>query len=258
VLVVIVIAKTALSAHRPALIGVVAVMMLLAAIFFSARRFAAMSRRVRSQETQRRQFMAEVTHELRTPLAAVQGRLEGMLDGVYERDDARISEVLESTRTLTRLVEDLHTLSSTETGILVLRRETVDAGALAREAARSYPNVVLRIENDLPPVDADPTRILQVLTNLLANATRHSSDVTIAVTRDGNRVVFTVADRGPGISAEELPKIFDRFYRGPASRGSGLGLTIAQQLARAHGGEMSASSRLGEGTTIRFTLTVAS
>jgi signal transduction histidine kinase len=229
-----------------------------------ARAFNSMTAQLQSQDEQRRNLMADVAHELRTPLTVMQGQLEGILDGVYPRDDERLNEVLAQARLLSRLVEDLRTLAQAERGTLALKKEPIDlaeladdtVGSLAVEAAAA--GVAIRVERpEAALVDADPIRIREVLTNLLSNAVRHSSrggtvTITIETTREATTV--NVRDTGTGIAAEALPHIFDRFYKDRSSPGSGLGLTIARNFVVAHGGTMTAASRLGEGTTITFTL----
>jgi two-component system OmpR family sensor kinase/two-component system sensor histidine kinase BaeS len=247
-----------------------------------ARAFNRMTKQLASQDQQRRHLMADIAHELRTPLTIIQGRLEGLLDGVYARDDEQLTEVVEETRMLARLVEDLRTLANAEAGSLSLHKEPTDLAVLIHDAAASFAtdvrakSIALRIDErgELPIVDVDPLRIREVLTNLLANAIRHTNDggaitITIAIAvaavvvartvddRSGETIVVSVSDTGAGISADDLPKIFDRFYKGHTSHGSGLGLTIARNLVVAHGGEIRAESAAGQGTTITFTLPVA-
>jgi len=224
-----------------------------------------MTAQLHAQDLQRQHLMADIAHELRTPLTVMQGQLEGLLDGVYPRDDARLNEVLDHTRLLARLVEDLRTLAHAESGTLGLRKEPTDLGVLVHDAVAALAseaaarNLVIRVEDrdELPLVDVDPVRIREVLMNLLSNALRHSgSGGSVAITTEARReaIVVSVADTGAGITPEMLPRIFDRFYKGPASHGSGLGLTIARNLVVAHGGEISAESRVGEGTTVTFTV----
>jgi signal transduction histidine kinase len=230
-----------------------------------ARAFNSMTARLSEQDRQRRDLMADIAHELRTPLAVVQGRIEGLLDGVYPRDDAQLGEVLEETRLLARLVEDLGTLAHSERGTLGLRKEPTDlvvligdsVRALASEAAARGITVQVDDVADLPLVDVDPLRIREVVTNLIANAIRHSSGgaaVSIAAEGRQDRIVVRVRDTGPGIAADELPRIFDRFHKGERSHGSGLGLPIARNLVAAHGGEIAVESVVGRGTTVTFTL----
>jgi len=230
-----------------------------------ARAFNSMAARLESQDRQRRHLLADIAHELRTPLSVVQGRLEGLLDGVYARDDARLSEVLDETRLLTRLVEDLRTLAHAESGMLALQKEPTDlailiqdvVNSLSADAGRRQVSVEVDASADLTLALVDPLRIREVLANLLSNALHHTPAggvVSIAAKTAYDVFELTVADTGSGIAAEELPKIFDRFYKGSTSRGSGLGLTIARNLVTAHGGTMRAESGQGQGTTITFTL----
>jgi two-component system OmpR family sensor kinase/two-component system sensor histidine kinase BaeS len=225
------------------------------------RAFNSMTARLESQERQRRNLMAEVAHELRTPLSVIQGRLEGLLDGVYPKDNAQISEVLDETRILSRLVEDLQTLANAESGMLSLRKESTDIGILIQDVVDSFDSAEIHFVSpqNLPPVKIDPLRIREVLSNLLSNALRYSAgrSITISAVTDNDHLSISVADHGTGIAAEELPKIFDRFYRGSTSRGSGLGLTIARNFVEAHGGKIRAESHPGDGTVMTFTLPLA-
>jgi two-component system sensor histidine kinase BaeS len=233
----------------------------------TARAFNAMAKQLEAQDTARRQLMADIAHELRTPLAVVQGNLEGLIDGVYPRDDARLQGLLEDTRVLARLIDDLRTLSTAESGAFALSKEPVDVLALANDVASSLDSrarelgVALRVESEpgeeIDPIAIDPLRIREVLTNLVANALRYTPrggaiTVTLGVRAKGIEV--RVSDTGAGISAEELPRIFDRFYKGAGSSGSGLGLTIARNLVEAHGGTIRAESQIGAGTTVVFFL----
>ena len=214
-----------------------------------------MTARLRAQDRLRRQLMADVAHELRTPLAILQGRIEGLIDGVYPRDDDRLGELLDETRHLSRLVEDLRTIANAEAGALDLRKEAVDLGELIRDTAASF-DARVEIPEELPLIEVDPVRIREVLLNLLSNAARAGGGVRIHAALDGKRVVIRVSDQGTGIPPEELPRIFERFHKGRDSRGSGLGLAIAKNLVHAHRGEIHATSRVGEGTTVTVTLPV--
>jgi two-component system OmpR family sensor kinase/two-component system sensor histidine kinase BaeS len=232
-----------------------------------ARAFNSMTSKLQAQDLQRRHLMADIAHELRTPLAVLEGRLEGMLDGVYPRDEAQIAAVLQETRMLTRLVDDLRTLAHTESGTLALQKEVTDLGILINDAAAAFSAeaherriaVTVTAPADLALVNVDPLRIREVLVNLISNAMRHTPEggrVSVAAASQAASIAVTVSDTGAGINAEEVPKIFDRFYKGRASRGSGLGLTIARNLVVAHGGEIRAASVEGKGTEVRFTLPV--
>jgi two-component system sensor histidine kinase BaeS len=221
-----------------------------------------------STEAQRRALLADITHELRTPLTVVQGNLEGLVDGVYPTDQDHLVPILEEIRHFSRLIDDLRTLSEAEAGGLDLRREPTDLGVLAEEAvsvfrpAAAQADVELRLDisADFPLIEVDPGRLRQVLGNLLANALRFSpegGEILLAGTNLGDgRVEITVSDQGPGISADVLPHIFDRFTRSPDSPGSGLGLAIARRLAEAHGGRLTAESQLGTGATLHLRLPI--
>jgi two-component system sensor histidine kinase BaeS len=225
--------------------------------------FNTMTERLEAHDRQRRELMADIAHELRTPLTVIQGRLEGLLDGVYPLDNERLAAVLEETRVLARLVEDLRTLANAETGILTLQREPTELPPLVRDVVHALAagSRVVHVDApaELPVLDIDPVRIREVIANLLSNALRYTPDggaVTITARRRDDRVTVAVSDTGAGISPEELPKIFDRFYKGRTSRGSGLGLTIARNLVVAHGGTIRAESEPGRGTRITFDLPV--
>jgi len=230
-----------------------------------ARAFNAMTARLGDHDRQRRELMADVAHELRTPLTVMQGTLEGMLDGVYPLDERHLAEALEQTRVLSRLVDDLRTLALSESGALKLEKEMTDVGSLARDVVRAFSpdagarRITLDVDaSDLPPLDVDPLRIREVLTNLVSNALRHTAPggavgVRVEAAPAGG-VSVAVRDNGSGMTPEDLARAFDRFHKGPESRGSGLGLSIARGLVVAHGGEIHASSEPGRGTTMTVTL----
>jgi signal transduction histidine kinase len=234
-----------------------------------ARAFNAMTARLQTNDTQRRRLLADVTHELRTPLAVLQGNLEAMLDGVYARDDAHLTPVLDETRVLARLIDDLRTLSLAESGVLQLQREPTDLGILLTESLAAFTpqaraaNVALKsnLAEELPLMDIDPVRVREVVSNLLANALRYTpaaGTITVRAQLGAASVQITVQDTGHGISPEILPHIFDRFYKSEESQGSGLGLAIAKSLVQAHGGEIWAASELNAGTQIGFKLPLMS
>jgi two-component system, OmpR family, sensor histidine kinase BaeS len=235
-----------------------------------ARAFNAMSARLESDEDQRRTLLADITHELRTPLTVIQGNLEGLIDGVYPADTAHLGPILEETRTLARLIDDLRTLALADRGALDLRREPVDLLTLANEtvaairAAAAGTGVTITVgasDSEPATVNADPTRIREVLGNLLSNALRHTPPhgaVTVRIGPANNGwVEVAVIDTGPGIAPNVLPHVFDRFVKSPDSPGTGLGLAIARDLVEAHGGTIAAESEPGAGTTIRFRLPMA-
>jgi signal transduction histidine kinase len=233
-----------------------------------AHAFNGMTERLAHADRQRRDLMADVAHELRTPLSVLQGRLEGLLDGVYPRDDRQLASLLEETHVLSRLIEDLRTLALDDAGALRLAREPTEVVGLVRDTARSFEpeaarhGVGLAVTSAVTEaeVDLDPVRIRQVLANLLSNALRHTpagAAVTVSIEASGSGIAVAVADAGEGIAPEQVGRIFDRFYKGEASHGSGLGLTIARRLVVAHGGDIQAASRIGQGTTVTFTIPVA-
>jgi signal transduction histidine kinase len=184
---------------------------------------------------------------------------------VYARDESQISQLLEETRVLSTLIEDLRTLALSDAGALPLHKEPTDVSGLVQDVVLSMQtesirkSVVLAVSGSTGNglIDLDPLRIREVLTNLLANALRHTGTggaVTVSVNGTNEGAEISVTDTGEGISPEELKRIFDRFHKGSASHGSGLGLTIAKGIVTAHGGDITASSRPGMGTTVAFTL----
>jgi signal transduction histidine kinase len=234
------------------------------------RAFNQMAERLETAEARRRELVADVAHEIRTPLSVIRGDLEGMLDGVYPVDVAQLTRILEETTVMARLLDDLQTLSTAEAGALRLHREAVgvavlieDAvGALAARARAGGVSLSNSVADGLPDLDVDRIRIGEVLTNLLTNALRHTppgGSITVEAVSEGpDAVAFTVRDTGEGIRAADLPHVFERFARADDSGGSGLGLTIARSLVLAHGGSISADSERGRGTAFRFTLPITS
>jgi two-component system, OmpR family, sensor histidine kinase BaeS len=230
-----------------------------------ARAFNSMSARLEMNETRRRSFLAEVTHELRTPLAIIRGEAEAIADGVHPADPEHLDRILDATRTVERLIEDLGTLSVTDAGALVLKREPVELDVLVNESisdlrpAAEAAGVVLeaRVPGGLPPAFLDAGRMRGVIDNLLANALRHTppgGKVSVSAAPDRNGVAITVADTGSGIPPDMLPQVFERFVKEPGSPGSGLGLAIARDVVAAHLGTIEAASPPGGGTTIRIWL----
>jgi signal transduction histidine kinase len=233
-----------------------------------ARAFNAMSERLEETDEARRRLLADVSHELRTPLTVMQGTLEGMLDGLYPVDEAHLAPVLEETRVLARLVEDLRTLSLSETGSLRLHREPTDLARLLDEvvaghrAAADAARVSIELDAglDVPRLEVDPARIRQVIGNLIANALRFTpagGRIAVTALRTDGGVRIAVRDTGAGMEPETLAHAFDRFYRSPSSPGSGLGLSIARNLVEAHGGRIEIESTPGQGTVVSFTLPAA-
>ena len=236
--------------------------------------FNRMAGSLAAAEEQRRQLLADVAHELRTPLSVLRGQLEAMLDGVFPLTAENLSVAHEETILLGRLVDDLRTVSLAEAGQLPLARRAIDpADAVARTAAAFAPlfeaeNVILTVEpvTGLPAVWADGERLQQVFNNLLANALRYAPqgesgrpEVRLSAGREADGVRFTVADNGPGLSEEARAHVFDRFWRGDRSRnrgqgGSGLGLAISRAIVEAHGGRVWVESSPGKGTAFHIAL----
>jgi two-component system sensor histidine kinase BaeS len=230
-----------------------------------ARAFNSMSSRLEEMEQQRQSTLADVSHELRTPLAVIQGNVEALIDGVYPADAEHLEPILEATRDMERLIEDLRTLSLAEAHRLVRHREPTDLGTLLPEVVAGYRSqaeengiqLIVTVADSVPVLDLDPARMREVVGNLLANALRHTpsgGSVDLAARLVGDQVEVTVRDTGRGMESEQLNRIFERFYRSPDSPGSGLGLPIARDLVEAHGGTLTATSAPGQGTTVRFTL----
>lgn len=230
--------------------------------------FNDMVQRLQVNDRQRRDMLADVSHELRTPITVIQGNLEGILDGMYPADEARLKSILEETQILSHLVDDLRTLALAESGSLQLRREPTEMDLFLREIMSGFEAQAkvkqISIELFLPSVDTlniDPLRIREVLTNLLSNALRytpHGGEVKVGLTGSGDGVergvTFFVQDSGAGIDPSDLPYVFERFYKSSDSGGMGLGLSIAKYLVEAHGGKIWAESEAGKGTKISFTI----
>jgi two-component system sensor histidine kinase BaeS len=232
-----------------------------------ARAFNGMSARLEATEGQRRTFLADVTHELRTPLAVIRAEAEAIADGIHPADAEHLAPILEATRTLELLSEDLRTVALTDAGALLLAREPVDLAILVNATVGGFEPAAgaaeVRLETDLAPdlpvLEIDPIRIRSVVANLLANAIRHTPPggrVTISGRVTGDAVEVVVTDTGTGIPPDLLAHVFDRFVKDPDSSGSGLGLAIARDLVEAHGGRIAAESGPGGGTTIRFGLPI--
>jgi signal transduction histidine kinase len=226
--------------------------------------FDQMTEHLQTNEERRRELLADVAHELRTPLQAIHGTVEGMLDGLYPADAEHLRPVIERTDMMARLLEDLRTLSMAEAGVLELHREAVDPRAAALDAAEAFGSaaaaagIEIEVEVGHAPaeIDADPVRLSEILANLLSNAVRHTPRgglVTIRASADGTeRAIFEVDDTGSGIPTEQMPFVFDRFVRSSDRGGTGLGLAIAKRLVEAHGGSIEAMAAPGGGTRVRF------
>jgi two-component system sensor histidine kinase BaeS len=230
-----------------------------------ARGFNTMAERLERDEDQRRTLLNDVSHELRTPLTVISGNLEAMIDGVHPADEPHLMAILEETRVMGRLIDDLRTVALSEAGTLTLHREPTDPDVLIDEVVRSFQGaagtagvtVTADVPADLPIVDVDPIRIREVLANLVANGVRHTpagGTVTVRGEATSGRLVVRVADTGPGIDPALLTHVFDRFVKGAGSAGSGLGLAIARHLVAAHGGTIEVESTGSGGTTFRVDL----
>jgi two-component system, OmpR family, sensor histidine kinase BaeS len=233
-----------------------------------ARAFNAMSARLKLTDEQRRSFLADVAHELRTPLSVIRGQAEGIVDGLYPADAAHLEPILDATRGLEVLVEDLRTLVLTDAGSLVLNREPVDPTVLVHDVLASFKgqaeaaevNLAGDLDDGVPTVDVDPARIRSARANVISNALRHTppgGSVRVRAHSAGDQVVITVTDTGEGIPATLLPRVFERFVKAPNSTGSGLGLAIVHDIVTAHGGKVEIESTQGVGTSVRTTLQAA-
>jgi len=229
------------------------------------------------EQTERRRLevIGDVAHELRTPIATLEGYLEGLLDGVIEPTPDTLAMLHSQAGRLRRLVSDLQELSRAEARQIPFALQPIAPQRLVQSALAPFEGqfaekgleLQVSLPEDLPHIMADPARAVQILTNLLVNALRYTpapGKVEMVVSREGDMVAFRVTDTGVGLTPEQLAHIFERFYRVDKSRsraigGSGIGLTIAQALARAMGGDIRvASAGLGQGSSFTFTLPQAS
>jgi two-component system OmpR family sensor kinase/two-component system sensor histidine kinase BaeS len=244
-----------------------------------ARAFNEMTTALADSERQRQNMVADTAHELRSPLTVVQGNLRAILDDVYPLDKAEIARLYDETRLLSRLVDDLRELALADAGQLRLNLQPADVGHIIGSAIESLAPLALdrqvdltaRLPNDLPTVQADADRVAQILRNLLVNAVRYTpagGSVTVSATSAGSLVQIDVTDTGEGIAPEDLPNVFERFWRADRARargnrphgihggGTGLGLSVAQSLVKAHGGDIWVESTPGQGSTFSFTLPI--
>ncbi|MFF1544959.1 sensor histidine kinase [Streptomyces sp. NPDC058291] len=223
-------------------------------------------------EAQRKALVSDVAHELRSPLTNIRGWLEVTRDGLVEPDAELLGALHEEALVLQRVIDDLRDLAAADAGALLLHREPVPADELLAQVAAAHrvaadgARVALRTETDGTPwLDADPVRLRQALGNLVTNAVRHTppdGTVTLSARGEGGEVVLTVADTGTGIADDDLPHVFERFWRAEKSRsrrtgGSGLGLPIVRQLTDAHGGTAEAASTPGAGSVFTLRLPAA-
>jgi two-component system OmpR family sensor kinase/two-component system sensor histidine kinase BaeS len=241
-----------------------------------SRSFNRMAEALEVSDRQRRELLADVAHELRTPLTIIQGNLEGLRDDVYEATPDHIDLILDEAKMLGRLVDDLRLLTLAEAGQLALHRQALDVQQLLDDVREAFVyqageagiTLIVQAPAMLPTLQADPQRLGQVLGNLVANALRHTPRggvVTLGASLllESELLELRVTDTGEGIAAEDLPRIFDRFWRADPARshetgaGSGLGLAIAKSLVEAHDGHIRAESQPQQGTTVRFVLPVS-
>jgi two-component system sensor histidine kinase BaeS len=235
--------------------------------------FNQMADSLQQAEDARRAMTADIAHELRTPLAVQRANLEALLDGVYPLTAENLAPVIEQNHLLTRLVEDLRTLALADAGQIELERSSTDLTSLVERVVERFQpqassqQVSLSLHppvTPLPKISADPIRLEQVLTNLLSNALRYTpiaGNIELTLSTIDGSARLSVHDSGPGIPEESLPYIFERFYRVEKSRaraegGTGLGLAIARQLARAHGGDLTATNHASGGALFTLILPV--
>jgi signal transduction histidine kinase len=227
--------------------------------------FNAMADAVQAQEQLRQSFAAEVAHELRTPLTVLRSQVEGLRVGVLQPTGPALGSLEEEVGRMTRLVADLQVLSAADAAGFSLDRAPTQLDGLVKQVAGEFAGLFegaeVRLETDLAPLTAplDRVRVSQVVANLLSNAlkfTPQGGQVRVQLQADGDHAVLRVADSGPGIPAEELPHVFDRFWRGPTARasGTGIGLTVVRELVAAHGGTVEAASQPGHGATFTIRL----
>jgi len=236
------------------------------------RAFNEMTTALSKSERQRQNMVADIAHELRTPLSVVQGSLRAILDDVYGLDKAEISRLYDETRFLSRLVDDLRELALADAGQLRLSLRPTSLSQVIHDSVGKLASgseargIVLTalVPEGLPLVQSDPDRVSQILRNLMVNALLHTPDggsITVGAHSADGMVEVAVADTGSGIAPEDLPHIFERFWRADPARsrmgGTGLGLSIAQSLVEAQGGRIWVESAPGHGSTFRFTLPVA-
>jgi signal transduction histidine kinase len=235
--------------------------------------FNQMAETLQRYAAERRNMIGDIAHDLRTPLSVIQGNLEAMLDGVLPTSPEELASLHQETLLLNRLITDLRTLSLAEAGQLQLQKQSIEPGALVEQVAdrmrlsAQEKNIVLEtdIVDDLPELQADPERLTQVMTNLVDNALRYSPNgtrVIVGARPAGRCIELSVSDNGPGIPPEDVPHMFERFWRAEKSRnratgGSGLGLAIVKQLVEAHHGQVQVESQVGKGTRFEIQIPIS-
>ena len=235
--------------------------------------FNQMARALELSESQRRQLLADTAHDLRTPIAVMRSHLEAMLDGVFPMTTENLAAIHEETLHLGRLVEDVRLLSLAETGQLPLEKKPVDLQELAGQVVSAFAPLAeadgVQLDSDLqqvPTITADGARLHQVLANLISNALRFAPlgypdppAVTVTLQPGDGQVFITISDTGPGLTAEQQARVFDRFWRSDAARdrqggNSGLGLAISKSIVEAHGGTITVHAAPDEGATFTISL----
>lgn len=223
--------------------------------------FNRMARALKAQESLRRKLIADVAHELRTPLGAMRGEIEALIDGLVPNDTARLQSLYDETGRLKRIVDGIEDLNQAEAGVLSLTLQPISLKPFLENIVEQFRPLFeekkvsfeLRCD-DNAVLDADPERLSQMILNLISNALRATEEggsVSVSVTPVGNKWAIAVEDNGCGIGEEDLPYVFERFYRGVGG-GLGIGLTIVRELVEAHGGRIEAKSTCGKGSS--FTL----
>lgn len=232
----------------------------LAAVSGSFNRMAA---RLEEEDERRRRLLADLSHELRTPLTVIRGEVEAVLDGLH--DPQSLSNVIDEVTLMERLLEDLRLLSLAEAGRLQLHKEPTDIESLVRDVVASFSSALgaqgmtseVDVDTETGELDADPYRIRQVLSNLISNALDQMAEggmLMVSARREPGGLVIEVADTGPGIPADRLEQVFERFVKSSDSTGTGLGLSIARDLVEAHGGTITAANRSGGGAVFTIRL----
>jgi histidine kinase len=239
-----------------------------------ALRFNQMAAKLDQTETMRRQLIGDVAHELRTPLTVIKGTMEGLMDGILPAEGETYQQVHQEADRLQRLVADLQELSRVESGTVPLNLRLVDVDGLVKTVTdrlgRLLEDKGVHLSTDLPDhlpaLMGDEDRLIQVLVNVVGNALKYTpagGRVDISARQQGRMLILTVKDTGIGISAEQLPHLFTRFYRVDTSRarasgGSGIGLTIAKSIVEAHGGKIWVESEgEGKGSTFFISMPVS-
>ena len=232
--------------------------------------FNIMASSLEKGEQSRRQLTADIAHELRTPLTVIEGTVDGIIDGVFQPDTEHLRSIKEQTALLTHLISDLRDISLAESGQLKLNLTSTDMVELVRRVVSNYEinarekNIRIKLEEEpqISEIEADTVRMEQVISNLLVNAIRHtpsSGSISVTIKNDEGGLAISVADTGEGIAQDDLPHVFERFYRSGSSRsrkegGTGLGLAIVKQMVEAHGGKVWVESKKGTGSIFSILL----